>query len=246
MSNLRYLAKIAPEYYKRNVSFAVTLSPDIDLEVLNEFFESNELVKGHTILVNFVKPFDTTFFEQFDDKVYTRRRKQYEKLEKNYIRCRVDGKEPTAFEKALFEKSLIKLHIRQLDDLCDLIGLNGCCIPGLRKIFVDTDGRFYPCERVMRAYNIGDVDRGIEIDKIMNIARGYVMESGGDCINCWAAKICEICFAAAVKNSVFDNERKKLNCARMLNAKHHELSIYATIMEENPKAFDFTKDMVFI
>lgn len=232
------------DYYRKNIHFAVTLSPDTDLFALNEFFENHSLIKDHRIIVNSVNPYDTTYFERFTEKDYSDRKAQYEALRKSYIKHRIEGQNPTSFEKAIFEKPLIFLHLRKVDEPYDAIGLNGCCIPGVRKIFVDTDGRVYPCERVSRAYNIGNVDKGIEIDKILKIAEEYVEHSAGHCVDCWAAKACGACFLTAVKNNRFDIERKKERCEVLKKTRHYDFITYATIMGKNPGAFDFTRDVV--
>uniref|UniRef100_A0A7V0Z3L0 SPASM domain-containing protein n=1 Tax=candidate division WOR-3 bacterium TaxID=2052148 RepID=A0A7V0Z3L0_UNCW3 len=219
------------------------MTPDTNMFELNDFFENNDLVRGHHILVNNVNPYDTTFFDRYTAEDYARQENQYRELRKDYIKKRIKSQEPTMFEKALFEKPLILLHLRKIAEPYDVIGLNGCCVPGLRKFFVYTNGRIYPCERVMRAYNIGDVDKGIEISKIISIAGEYAMNSKNDCINCWAAKVCGACFATAVKNNRFDIVRKRERCEVLKMAKHIDFVTYATIMEANPNAFDFTKDM---
>ncbi|MGQ9701465.1 MAG: radical SAM protein [bacterium] len=244
VNNLRMIQKESPEYYRKNIHFAVTLSPDTDLFALNEFFEDYDLVKENRILVNSVNPYDTTYFERFTENDYSLQRAQYEELRKEYIKRRIESQNPTAFERALFEKSLIFLHLRKFDEPYDTIGLNGSCIPGVRKIFVDTDGRIYPCERVSRAYNIGNLDKGIEIDKILGIAEEYLRQSEGYCINCWAAKCCGACFSHGVKNNRFDIERKNEGCEVLKSTRHNDFVTYATIMEKNQKAFDFTKDVV--
>lgn len=245
LNNLRYLKKRDPEYYKKNVNFQATLAIDSDLSALNDFFEREELIDANRCAITLVKFSDTTFYERFNEYNYAQYDKQHQVLTENYIRRRIMGQEPKLLGKMLFDKSLSLFHIRMLNEPYDTIGLNGTCIPGLRKLFVNTDGRFYPCERVMTAYNIGDVDNGLEIDKILAVAHNYKDNSEADCINCWGAKICGICFLHAEKNSHFDLARKREKCARMLKSKHNDLVIYSTIMEKNPKAFDFTKKMKF-
>ncbi|MEO0185832.1 MAG: radical SAM protein [candidate division WOR-3 bacterium] len=244
-NNLRHIKKASTDFYRTHISFAVTMSPDTDLLELNDFFENEDLVQGNHIIVNSVNPYDTTFYDRFTSEDYSHQSAQYDALRRDYIRRRISGQEPTKFERALFEKPLVQLHLRKIDEPYEAMGMNGCCIPGLRKIFVNTDGRIYPCERVMMAYNIGNIDSGIEIDKIMNIAKEYIMYSEDDCINCWAAKGCGACFSTAVKNNRFDIERKRERCAVLKESRHIDFVTYATIMEENSNAFDFTNGMEF-
>ena len=98
----------------------------------------------------------------------------------------------------------------------------------------------------MSAYNIGDIDNGLEIDKILKMAHRYSKYSAGDCLSCWAAKVCGVCFSHAVRNNDFDINRKREYCKQSLASKHNDLVIYATIMEQNPRAFDFANEMVII
>jgi len=245
ISNLSNIKKINRQYYDKHVSFSITLAPDYNLYEINNFFETNELVKRHHIMCSSVKRDDTNFFDRYTPDIYKKKQKQMQTLKGNYINARIAGKEPTAFEKALFEKSMVLLHARKLDEPYDTISINGCCFPGLKKIFVNTNGDIHPCEKVGNAYNIGNIDKGLDLNKIKNMLTQYLSASETHCIKCWAAKICGICFSHAVKNHKFDFERKKENCHLILSGLHDELVTYATILENNPQAFDFVKNMNF-
>ncbi len=245
ISNLSNIKKINRQYYDEHVSFSITLAPDYNLYEINNFFETNKLVKGHHMLCSSVRRHDTNFFDRYTPDIYEKKQKQMQTLKGNYINARIAGKEPTAFEKALFEKSIVLLHARKLDEPYDSISMNGCCFPGLRKIYVNTNGNIHPCEKVGNAYNIGSLDKGLELNKIADMLKQYVSASETHCIKCWGAKICGICFSHAVKNHKFDFERKKENCHMILSASHNELVTYATILESNPQAFDFVKNMTF-
>jgi uncharacterized protein len=124
-------------------------------------------------------------------------------------------------------------------------GPNGICVPGVRKLFVDVEGKFYPCEKVGRAFCIGNANKGIEIKKVRSMIKRYIEESRKDCLNCWAVRLCGICFTSVRKGNKFDFERKKDSCVNQRNSLHNALTLYAKIMEKNPKAFDFIKDMTF-
>ena len=58
----------------------------------------------------------------------------------------------------------------------------GGCIPGVQKLFVTVEGKFYPCERVSEIYdttNIGNIDTGLDIDKIKALSniQDYTLKS---------------------------------------------------------------------
>lgn len=73
---------------------------------------------------------------------------------------------------------------------------NGQCIPGVQRLFVDTRGVFFPCEKIIEdeTLSIGNLENGFDLNKIkefMNI--GKISED--ECKNCWAMRFCEICMA---------------------------------------------------
>ena len=71
----------------------------------------------------------------------------------------------------------------------------GPCIPGVRRLFVDTSGDFYPCERVsenVQGMKIGSVEKGFDYNKmryILNI--GQLTEK--ECLECWNLRLCRMC-----------------------------------------------------
>ncbi len=87
-----------------------------------------------------------------------------------------------------------QIPISELPDIC---GHSGPCIPGKTRLFVDTDGKLFPCEKCSEtsgSMQIGHVNSGFDfenIKKIMNIAA--LTEER--CKNCWALSKCDICAA---------------------------------------------------
>ncbi len=79
--------------------------------------------------------------------------------------------------------------------LPDMTAPSGPCIPGQMRLFVSSDGQFFPCERVSETsddLNIGNINEGINCEKaesLLNI--GKLTEK--KCMNCWAITFCGIC-----------------------------------------------------
>ena len=93
----------------------------------------------------------------------------------------------------------------------------GPCVPGQRRLFIDVDGNFYPCERVSetsKSMNIGSVKKGFDLEKcskILNIAK----LTSDDCKNCWAFNYCTICAKLADNGNELTAEQKKLHCEKV-------------------------------
>lgn len=79
--------------------------------------------------------------------------------------------------------------------LNDSMAPGGPCVPGRLRLFIDYQGRFFPCERVSEASDpmqIGDLEHGFDFDraqKLLNI--GQLTENA--CKNCWVIRHCMIC-----------------------------------------------------
>lgn len=91
----------------------------------------------------------------------------------------------------------------------------GPCIPGFTKLFLDTYGDFYPCEKVIASplTKIGSIFNGIDLKKVekhMNI--GKLSEE--DCKNCWAIRYCEMCIVRCIdlEKDCLSKEQKQKVC----------------------------------
>ena len=246
IKNLQKLRDMDKDYYERRVCFMVTHSPPYNLLEVYKFFASNELVAKSTPLLNSVSIYDTDFFKIFADQVKKAQSSDHRKiLREQYIDLRGSSTNVHHYLSGLFDTNLIKIHRRALKPMGKDFPPNGICVPGLRRLFVDAEGNFYPCEKVGRAFCIGNVNTGIERRKVRSVLKKYIKESTEECTNCWAVRLCGLCFAGAQKGRNFDFGRKRENCARERSGLHNSLVLYSEIMERNPKALDFVKKITF-
>lgn len=89
----------------------------------------------------------------------------------------------------------------------------GGCIPGVVRLFVNSKGIMYPCEKVLEKspLAIGDIWNGINKNRaceILNIAK--LTEE--NCKKCWAFRFCKICVLHC-----FDSEENTINKASILS-----------------------------
>jgi uncharacterized protein len=241
--NLINIAHTNDLYYKTFVSFQCTIAPDYDLLEIEDFFEKNSLVSGNILRCSYVSAEDTAFYNAFDSNVFSKHNKQFATIRDNYISCRINNKEPTKFGKSLFDKAMIRIHKRQITKKINHINANGICLPGIRKFFVDAKGDIFPCERVGQAYNLGHITTGINKCRIKEIVSDYITVSINKCLNCWASRLCTMCFGYARTGSQLDPVKKDKNCSDMLSIITNNLTVYSTILEKNPHALDFVKNV---
>lgn len=91
----------------------------------------------------------------------------------------------------------------------------GPCVPGVHKLFVTTDGKFYPCEKVnenSKAMEIGSIECGIDevqVEKQLNISTLTATK----CQRCWAFRHCSVCQLYADGQGELSAEQKNSHCS---------------------------------
>ena len=245
VDNLQRIRAINPEYFERNVVLAQTTAPPYDLLKVSDFF-CGEPYNGNLVSPNFVDAYDTSFFQKYASDVKSLFLPTYEKLKSYYISSRIGNKDPTKFAKGLLERRLVDLYRRGIRPMGESVYPNGICIPGVRRLFVSVDGKFYPCERTIGSdFVIGDVDSGVDLIRVKKLIDDYLELSTPECTHCWAVRLCKLCFSMARRGDRLDKDRKMQRCVTERDSLHSALRMYATIMEQNPLAFDFVKEMIF-
>ncbi len=235
---LRRLKNFDPNYYDRHVNFSITVSPHSDLKKIRKFFSEDELVKGHLCFFSNIDPFDTTFF----DKHPVSQEENHEfnltlaQFREDYIRIKSEGREDS-FLSSLFRKRIKNIHFRPLGNT-PRIKPNGMCVPGLKRIFVSGEGKFYPCEKVGEFFEIGDVNKGLDEEKVIGIINEYFSVSSNDCLSCWASRFCNLCLNNAKKGGSISIERKRKHCSKKRLEIEEDLKTYVSILEANPSSFD--------
>lgn len=157
------------------------------------------------------------------------------------------------FEKTeSFAKSSIELKLAQLMQRpifkkpIDKYFLNGCCLPGEKRIFVTTDGTFHICEKITSAVPaIGNIYDGFDFDVIKKFyIDEYASESLRYCSNCWAISHCNLCYVRAIDNNgKYDMTKKISSCKLNLLSLERLLGYSCKLMEENPQEIEYLYDI---
>lgn len=109
---------------------------------------------------------------------------------------------------------------------------SGPCIPGDTKLFLNTEGLFFPCERVSEVSKvniIGDVVSGLSTErasKVLNISRSQFK----NCQNCFAIRGCSNC-VRAFDNYENNKDSIKAHCESSRGSFHAEI-VAKTIIKE--------------
>lgn len=110
--------------------------------------------------------------------------------------------------------------------------LNGCCVPGVKKLFVTPSGKFYPCERIPNAPNIGNVNKGINLESIKkNYIKLYENMSLLTCSDCWASRLCSMCYIHVFSSKKIDENKRERNCFLHILYLEKILKLFCELME---------------
>lgn len=104
--------------------------------------------------------------------------------------------------------------------LPDVIAPGGPCLSGFRKLFVNADGFFFPCEKVNElspCMRIGDVDHGIDIEQVKRQVNIGALTPEA-CGNCWAMLHCFLCQRQADGGGELSGAVKNGHCGDVLDA----------------------------
>jgi uncharacterized protein len=103
--------------------------------------------------------------------------------------------------RAIFEPELIRIHHRSRAPLGEFYSPGANCRPGRRKLHVGVDGRLQPCERTGNVMSLGSIDSGISIRDVEKLDERFHSALGNRCGQCWALRLCGVCFAVQAENS---------------------------------------------
>lgn len=118
---------------------------------------------------------------------------------------------------------------------------NGICIPGMRSLFVSSEGSFYPCEKLYDTKDmiIGNIDKGFDKDKINEYIDEYKKLMTYYCSNCWAFRFCGECFLGFYKNGKYNISERIKKCDMNKKFWVSFIKEYAVLIDEDKTVFDF-------
>ena len=234
-----------PEYYEKRILVNAVIAPPNRLFALQEFFEKYPHLFGRRMNFSSVDDGNQDYMEknpQYPDYQLDLNA-IYNEFFQSHIDENFNENQREKFSHKLLEYEFLRFFKRQiLDHGFDELNRINTCIPGKRKLFVDTYGQFHICERMTRQFPIGDINLGYDIKRITYYVNEFnkVMNSY-ECRNCWAVQMCPICFTVG-KDGKFKKEEVLKRCSSYLQTLDSILCMFCSIIEKKPGAFDYFND----
>ena len=154
--------------------------------------------------------------------------KQKESSTRKYLRKKF-YENPNGLIKNLFQSELEILDKREIFSVDDEMRF-ASCMPFTSKVFVRTDGKFNMCERTSDALILGDLEHGFDYQQLAKILLEAEQLINQNCRDCWAQRICFICFQNMTDAN--GKMRKKLPtplCRNMRRKLRELLQIYCEV-----------------
>lgn len=163
---------------------------------------------------------------------------QSNELLSTYIDCLSSGKKPPLFCSALFSGDFFLVAESQKyiwgNDL--FVSPTATCCPG-DKLLVNPDGSLDLCERgPITRKPLGSVQSGFNFEAAQEIVNQYNANVLSHCSNCNVSRLCSKCYATTEDAPCYHLDAS--SCEAIRKTIEKRLSVYATIMERNPDAFN--------
>lgn len=196
MSNLQRIKDYDEEYFSK-IRYNAVINPKVNLKNVLTFFAKSKLINCWKVRLSVISDSgvvnksmlktDDSFwipykYERMKLLLYLIGKLKYKDINPCFVE---NENEIKRLYKVLHESSYEGTEMHH----------GGPCLAGIRRLFVNTSGSFYPCERVSESLSemeIGTINNGYDYNKIrmiMNIGK-LTQER---CLECWNLRHCKIC-----------------------------------------------------
>lgn len=228
MDNVRRIRRNHPRL-NANISFMTTINPKADLCCVMEFFSTDTVFSDSRIVFNSVDQKDIKEKSQYSESFFLLRKYEYLKVLFMHIgKIKSDCISPMALDSTVGRADMYR-RLGEHSILQPICHPGGPCLPGIKRLFVNTSGRLYPCEKVnenLDYFCIGSLDTGVDLEQAKELINcGKVTEE--ECKQCWNLPNCKIC-----SNQVDFGEEKTL-CAKdkMIQCKKDQNRVLSDLRE---------------
>ena len=219
-SNLKRL--LSNDKFRHNISINAVINPSYSFEKYNYFFNSPDFreVTIYSPIVSLPKEQFPLVSKQFANSLELAKYSQMLQMVEQHPKIKF-----SIFSQ--YKDSLWNVYevLKIKTPLPQKRNHSGPCMPGIKRLFVNTDGMFLPCEKVSEGNPnnyMGSIKTGFDISsvrKIMN-STSCIKEK---CKKCWALRFCDVC--AKIANSDDDESIAILNkhCSSLKNSIQNDI-----------------------
>lgn len=194
MNHVKRIKERYPEYGNK-IMFNTVINPKANLSCVMEFFNTDDILEDNHIIFNSVSPDGLKVNMDYDETYNLIRKYEYLKL----LLMLIGKISKTSVSKLMLDASVQNKEFYSILNkhypILKKFHHNGPCLPGIRRLFVSTEGKFFPCEKVSETsdtYCIGSLDTGFSLEKMKKLLNiGEITKE--ECKDCWILQNCSIC-----------------------------------------------------
>jgi uncharacterized protein len=228
-------------YYRQHVGFSVVSVPPSSLAAVDDFFHAHPVTRDCRVAFSFMAPGYGDKFEPPSVPVDHESPHQEAALQRQFFDQVQTHARAGGLKRAMFERGFVRFFHRPKTPLGEELPLNGCCIPGSRRLFVTAAGTLFACERVDERYPLGTVDTWIAPLLLERLLSDYVI-AGQDCFHCWACRLCTECFSTRRIGAATVADRQA-DCEQTRDRLHRLLVDYYRVFEEQEDAWEYLQEI---
>lgn len=241
LANLHMIRERAPDYFRKSVLFSVVATGGYDLKALNEWMK---MFPGNDFRLSAVR----CYGDRFHRALIRDGIRHVGAFRDDVLRAARVGRLEAALEtdafrihNRLFADGLRQVMSRPAATAARRAVHLGICIPGQRKVFVAADGTLYPCENVdgYPHLQLGDLESWVLPDRVVRIVDEFYRTAFPSCRNCWAQRLCRLCYAAFCWDGRYHKGRRQHECRNQRSLLQNALNLFVAASERNPDALTF-------
>jgi len=230
MRNVEKLKLRDPSFFSR-CSTNTVISPDGDYEAIYDFLDNNEFLGPLRSLTSTISDQGVKEETTYEKKYYATQTREIFKV-LLVLLGEIDRSKASA-NFMRYEDDLLKTFSQlKLEGTHNTEAGHpgGPCVPGSKRLFVDVQGYFYPCEKMPEQDNfrIGNIFTGFDkeqILKILNVGK-YTEE---ECKKCWAFIQCAACGVTMVEGTEFSRAKRLEKCRETWSAAISRMQVIETL-----------------
>lgn len=199
-----YIKRKYPVFFEKNIVFNSVNYGYENKKRISDFFIKNHYNVESILLSDLYSKYEQNYS---NNDVY----EEYEKFKiilylKGYKRFN-----SIFLSDFVFAKRIMKNMLFTKQYMPKIFHPTGPCIPGVKRLFVNIDGKFFPCERsneLCESICIGDIEWGFDLNKILNIINIAKITSN-ECKRCWAIRFCYSCALSSIDSNRLEISKEK-------------------------------------
>lgn len=194
--NLSILNKIYTEKKQNNAdiqNYSIVMTYDnlTNLVKLDSFFRRFDFIGDHLAVIGMVSDINTDYYKtQSSPEILKACLEQRKRLLQMY-ESSLQQHEKDRYLKLIFDTYTLPCRTK----VCYSNNpLSKACIPGTQKLMVDSNGKFHICEKLDPQHSIGDVNSGLDFEKIAKYINDFSYIRFQKCSECNVHNLCPVCY----------------------------------------------------